>query len=137
MKTIIVLFSVLISMQAFAGYKCSATKWRPGVGDKYYSLSAFPKSFQVEDGQKNGYLRGFDLSSENVSYGKVDYVLNGQVECIENDCSLNGTVTEIVHGSEGNASGFSGMFSVHINGEDEQFIPMVEGKVLKIKCKNN
>ena len=135
MKKLLIGLLALSSIQAFAGYKCNATKWRQGIGDTYYSLTVFPKSFKVGDDQLNGYIRGFDLMSERVSFGNVEYVFNGKISCIVNHCSLTGNVTEIIHGSNGN-SGVSDRFSVYINGEDYQLIPMVEEKFLKIKCKN-
>lgn len=135
MKKIMVLILVMSSFSALADYKCSASKWKHVVGGKYVSLS-LPNTFKMEKGQKVGHIEGYELASVRMSYGKVKYVLNGEINCRTNsDCTLGGTVTEIVYGSGDNASGFMGRFRVGISGEGEELITMADDKVLKISCK--
>lgn len=135
MKILAVLVS-LYSMSAFAGYKCKFTEWSHGIGGSVF-VSGIPKTIKV-DGDPGSYLvQGKKVASLTDLSGKIEYILNGEVECVEKDkCSLYGTIAEAANGRGDNASGLINRYKIVMNGEDESMLQMLDkNKILIIKCK--
>lgn len=136
MKKLLLTLLLLNTIPALADYSCTTTSWSPGLFGSYY-LSGLPHSFGVKQTEGKYQIPSLVVDTTSAHFGTLENVMNIDIHCRKGSCYLDATVTEIIHGTQGNASGFHTQYRVSIGEKGEKLVPMWNDRVLKVSCETN